>query len=113
MMSPNRVGVRRGKRPDLARSAAICYSKACASYECRPWLPFAVMPGWEDDLYCLLLAEEKWIACREANRDTHFLAVELRKKASPSFPLVASCKKVRIKISENSCQLRVQQPSPS
>lgn len=37
--------------------ATIAYSKACSNYECVEWLPFDVMPGWEDDLWCILMVK--------------------------------------------------------
>lgn len=62
--------------------ATICYSRAVGSYECCEWLPFDVMPGWEDDLYCLLMDEERWQEYREANRCTSELAATLRREAN-------------------------------
>lgn len=62
-------------------NATICYSRACAVHECCQWLPFDVMPNWEEDLYCLLMDEDKWEACMDANGDACELAKVMRKAA--------------------------------
>lgn len=58
--------------------ATIAYSRVVGSYECVQWLPFDLVPNWEDDLYCVLMNEERWAASREKGQDTSKLADELR-----------------------------------
>lgn len=62
--------------------ATTCYARVCASYECVQWLPFDLMPNWEDDLYCVLMDEDRWQEYRDANRPTWELATALRDEAS-------------------------------
>lgn len=47
--------------------ATIAYSRVCVDYECSDWLPFDVMPCWEDDLYCILMDEDFWREQRSKN----------------------------------------------
>ena len=58
--------------------ATIAYSRACIDYECSEWLPFEVMPSWEDDLYCLLIDEEFWREKRDENFTGDDIAKMLR-----------------------------------
>ncbi len=62
--------------------ATIQYSRACSVHECCQWLPFDVMPNWEDDLYCLLMDEDQWLAHVNANRPVWELAETLRREAT-------------------------------
>ena len=64
--------------------ATIQYSRACGVHECCEWLPFDVMPDWEDDLYCLLMDEDedRWMACINENRPVWELAETLRREAN-------------------------------
>ena len=64
--------------------ATICYSRIVGSYECCEWLPFNVVPGWEDDLYCLLMDEdeERWQKYRDERRCTSELAALIRSEAN-------------------------------
>lgn len=62
--------------------ATIQYSRACSVHECCQWLPFDVMPNWEDDLYCLLMDEDRWLAHVNANRPVWELAETLRREAN-------------------------------
>ncbi len=62
--------------------ATIQYSQACSVHECCQWLPFDVMPNWEDDLYCLLMDEDRWRAHINANRPVWELAETLRHEAN-------------------------------
>jgi len=41
--------------------AVIAYSRACVGRECTGWLPFNVMPGWEDDVLAILDDEDAWL----------------------------------------------------
>lgn len=77
-------------RDDLDH-ATIQYSHACCIHECSEWLPFDVMPNWEDDLYCLLLDEDRWLAHVNANRPVWELAETLRREANA--PAVATAPK--------------------
>lgn len=58
--------------------AAGAYSRACTMHECTGWLPFNVMPGWEDDVFCLLENEDAWHAAINENKSVHDLARSLR-----------------------------------
>ncbi len=66
--------------------ATIAYSRICTSYECCDWLPFDVMPNWQDDLYCLLLDEDetRWLDYRTTNRCTSELAALIRQERTAS-----------------------------
>jgi hypothetical protein len=54
------------------------YSRVCVSYECVQWLPFDVMPGWEDDLFCVLMDEDFWAEQRELNKQGYDIAEMIR-----------------------------------
>ena len=60
--------------------ATIAYSRACIDYECCEWLPFAAMPGWEDDLYCILMDEDFWREKRDENFTGDAIAEMLRSR---------------------------------
>lgn len=62
--------------------ATIAYSRVVVSYECVQWLPFDLVPNWEDDLYCVLLDEDRWQEAREKGQCTSKLADELRALAN-------------------------------
>lgn len=56
----------------------ICYSHVCVSYNCCQWLPFGVMPDWEDDLYSVLMDEDFWREQRDLNRMGYDIAEMIR-----------------------------------
>lgn len=64
-------------RDDLDH-ATIGYSRVCVEYECCDWLPFDVMPGWEDDLFCWLMDEDFWREQRDLNRMGYDIAKMIR-----------------------------------
>lgn len=66
------------KTRDELDHATIAYSHACVSYECVQWLPFDVMPNWEDDLYCVLMDEDFWSEQRDQNRMGYEIAEMIR-----------------------------------
>ena len=58
--------------------ATIAYSRVCVEYECCDWLPFDVMPNWEDDLYCVLMDEDFWREQRDQNHMGYDIAEMIR-----------------------------------
>jgi hypothetical protein len=69
---------------DQLDHATICYSRIVASYECCEWLPFDLVPAWEDDLYCLLMDEDdgRWQEYRNAGKCTSELAEIIRNETN-------------------------------
>ena len=57
---------------------AVAYSKACEIHECSSWLPFNLMPGWEDDVFCILEDEDAWFAVVNAGESVAELAARLK-----------------------------------
>jgi len=64
-------------RDDLDHGT-MAYSRVCVSYECVQWLPFDVMSGWEDDLFCVLMDEDFWAEQRELNKQGYDIAEMIR-----------------------------------
>ena len=61
--------------------ATMRFSDVVVSYECCQWLPFRLVPNWEDDLFCLVLGDEDiWREWRNEGKDIAKLAAELRKE---------------------------------
>lgn len=60
--------------------ATIAYSRVCAEYECCEWLPFDVMPNWEDDLFCIMMDEDLWREQRDKNRMGYEIAEMIRSR---------------------------------
>lgn len=58
--------------------ATIAYSRVCVECECCEWLPFDVMPNWEDGLYCVLMDEDFWREKRAENIMGYEIAEMLR-----------------------------------
>lgn len=64
--------------------ATIGYSRVVGSYECCEWLPFDLVPDWEDDLYCWLIDQEAWSEARDNGDSIQDLAERLRAEANAS-----------------------------
>jgi hypothetical protein len=75
---PMRGGSMTGDDAADLELAAGAYSKACGVHECSGWLPFNVMPGWQDDVFCILEDEDAWLAAINANESIDMLADRLR-----------------------------------
>ena len=67
---------------DELMHATIGYSRVVGSYECCEWLPFDLVPDWEDDLYCWLIDQEAWSEARDNGDSIQDLAERLRAEAN-------------------------------
>jgi hypothetical protein len=67
-----------GNERDDLLCVAVAYSTACRIHECSDWLPFDVMPNWEDDVFCILEDEEQWKMAVDLGT-VRLLATTLRK----------------------------------
>jgi len=67
---------------DELMHATIGYSRVVVSYECCEWLPFDLVPDWEDDLYCWLMDEDAWHEARDNGDSIQVLAERLRSEGN-------------------------------
>ena len=80
---------------DELMHATIGYSRVVVSYECCGWLPFDLVPDWEDNLYCWLMDEDAWHEARDSDTGDSIqdLAERLRSEANVSDQATASGKR--------------------